>query len=55
MDTTLNKPATVSILTAASTFMAAIMAKVRAAVEAQAPVGYEDEAGFHYGSPDFKN
>jgi len=27
-----------------------IMALLRATVEARAPVGYEDEAGFHYGT-----
>jgi len=35
--------------------LAAIAAKVRAAINAQVPVGYEDETGFHYGTPDFKN
>jgi hypothetical protein len=27
---------------------ARIIAKLRAAIEARAPVGYEDETGFHY-------
>jgi hypothetical protein len=36
-----------AILTVAA---AAIMAKVRATFNAQAPEGFEDEAGFHYGS-----
>jgi hypothetical protein len=27
-----------------------IIALVRAALEARAPVGYEDESGFHYGA-----
>ena len=29
-------------------FPARIIAKLRAAIEARAPVGYEDETGFHY-------
>lgn len=28
---------------------ASIAAKVRAAIEAQAPIGYQDETGFHTG------
>ena len=28
-----------------------IAAKVRAKVNAQAPEGYEDESGFHFGAP----
>ena len=35
--------------------LAAIAAKVRATINAQVPEGYEDETGFHFGSPDFKN
>jgi hypothetical protein len=27
-----------------------IIAKLRAAIEARVPVGYEDESGFHYGA-----
>jgi hypothetical protein len=27
-----------------------IIAKLRAAIEARMPVGYEDESGFHYGA-----
>jgi len=34
---------------------AAIAAKVRAMLDAQVPEGYEDENGFHYGSPTFKS
>jgi hypothetical protein len=30
-------------------FPVRIIAKVRAAIEARVPVGYEDETGFHYG------
>ncbi len=33
----------------AALVIAAIAAKVRATVESQAPVGYEDETGFHFG------
>jgi hypothetical protein len=29
-------------------FPVRIIAKLRAAIEARVPVGYEDEAGFHY-------
>jgi hypothetical protein len=29
-------------------FPVRIVAKLRAAIEARAPVGYEDETGFHY-------
>jgi len=54
MDNTMNK-ATVSLLTIATLVIAAIAAKVRATLNAQAPEGYEDESGFHFGSPDFKN
>ncbi len=35
--------------------IAAIAAKVRATINAQVPEGYEDETGFHFGHPDFKN
>ena len=31
-------------------FPVRIIAKLRAAIEARAPVGYEDESGFHYGA-----
>lgn len=30
-------------------FPVRIIAKLRAAIEARVPVGYEDETGFHYG------
>lgn len=32
-----------------STLFAMIAAKVRAAIEAQVPIGYQDESGFHTG------
>jgi hypothetical protein len=31
-------------------FTVRIIAKLRAAIEARVPVGYEDESGFHYGA-----
>jgi hypothetical protein len=31
-------------------FPVQIIAKLRAAIEAQVPVGYEHESGFHYGA-----
>jgi hypothetical protein len=54
MDNNLNK-ATFSFLAVATLIIAAIMAKVRATVESQVPEGYEDEAGFHFGPPNFRN
>jgi hypothetical protein len=54
MDSTINK-ASVPFLAIAMVILAAIAAKVRATVNAQVPEGYEDETGFHFGSPDFKN
>jgi hypothetical protein len=50
MDNNINK-ASVSLLALAALVVAAVAAKVRATVESQAPVGYEDEAGFHFGNP----
>jgi hypothetical protein len=50
MDNNVNK-ASVSMLAMAALVIAAIAAKVRATVESQAPVGYEDETGFHFGGP----
>jgi hypothetical protein len=50
MDNNINK-ASVSLLAMAALVIAAVAAKVRATVESQAPVGYEDETGFHFGSP----
>lgn len=50
MDNSINK-ASVSLLAIAALVIAAIAAKVRATVDAQAPVGYEDESGFHFGNP----
>jgi hypothetical protein len=53
MDNNVNK-ATVSLLAMASLVIAAIAAKIHATINAQAPVGYEDENGFHFGAPGFK-
>ena len=52
MDSTLNKTTSISFMAMATLVIAAITAKVRAMVEAQAPVGYENETGFHFGKPD---
>jgi hypothetical protein len=50
MDNSVNK-ASVSLLAMATLVIAAIAAKIRATAEAQAPEGYEDATGFHFGSP----
>jgi hypothetical protein len=50
MDNNVNK-ASLSLLALAALVIAAVAAKVRATVESQAPVGYEDENGFHFGFP----
>jgi hypothetical protein len=52
VDNSINKTS-VSLLAMAALVIAAIAAKIRASVEAQAPEGYEDESGFHFGSPPF--
>jgi hypothetical protein len=49
MDNSINK-ASVSLLAMATLVIAAIAAKIRATAEAQAPEGYEDATGFHFGS-----
>jgi hypothetical protein len=54
MDNNINK-ATFSLMAIATLVFAAIMAKVHAAVNSQVPEGYEDEAGFHFGSPTSRN
>jgi hypothetical protein len=54
MDSTINK-ASVPFLTIVMVVIAAVAAKIRATANAQVPEGYEDETGFHFGSPDFKN
>jgi hypothetical protein len=50
MDNSINK-ASVSLLAMATLILAAVAAKVRATVDSQAPEGYEDERGFHFGGP----
>ena len=54
MVSTINK-ASVPFLAIVMVIIAAIAAKVRATINAQVPEGYEDETGFHFGHPDFKN
>jgi hypothetical protein len=52
MDNSINKTS-FSLLAMATLVIAAIAAKVRASAEAQAPEGYEDATGFHFGPPSF--
>lgn len=47
--TTMTKTATPEVTVGLYAAFAAIVAKVRAAIEAQAPIGYQDETGFHTG------
>ena len=47
--TSLTKTATPEVAFGLLTLFAAIAAKVRATIEAQAPIGYQDETGFHTG------
>ena len=54
MDNSINK-ASVPILAMATFVIAAIAAKIRAAAESQAPEGYEDATGFHFGTPNFED
>jgi hypothetical protein len=49
-NTTINK-ASFSLLAMTTLVLAAIADKIRASIEAQVPEGYEDESGFHLGSP----
>jgi hypothetical protein len=53
MDNSVNK-ASISLLAMATLVIAAIVAKIRATAEAQAPEGYEDATGFHFGHPTFE-
>jgi hypothetical protein len=53
MDNHMNK-ASVSLLAMATLVIAAIAAKIRATAAAQAPEGYEDATGFHFGHPNFE-
>jgi hypothetical protein len=54
MDNNINK-ASIPFLGLALVIIAAIGAKIRATIDAQAPEGYEDESGFHFGSTDYKH
>jgi len=45
----------VSVISMATMVVEVTAARVRAAVDAQAPERYEDESGFHFGTPPFKN
>jgi len=53
MDNTINKTS-ISLMAMATLVIAAIAAKIRATAEAQAPEGYEDATGFHFGSSNFE-
>jgi hypothetical protein len=46
---------TFRLLAIATMVLGAIAASVRATVDAQAPEGYEDESGFHFGTPTLKH
>jgi hypothetical protein len=46
---------TIWLLAIAAIVFGAIATKVRATINAQAPEGYEDESGFHFGAPTFKD
>jgi hypothetical protein len=47
--TSMDNKVSFSLLAIFSVAAAAIMAKVRATIDEQAPVGFEDENGFHFG------
>ncbi|HWD19443.1 MAG TPA: hypothetical protein VHB20_09190 [Verrucomicrobiae bacterium] len=49
MDNSINKES-FSLLAIFTLIAAAVMAKLKATMDEQAPVGYEDENGFHYGA-----
>jgi hypothetical protein len=53
MDNNVNK-ASISLLAMTALVVAAIAAKLRATVDAQAPEGYEDASGFHFGAPNIE-
>lgn len=48
--TSITKTAAPEVTLGLFTVFATLAAKVRAAIEAQAPVGYQDETGFHTGT-----
>ncbi|HZM02799.1 MAG TPA: hypothetical protein VFC44_07225 [Candidatus Saccharimonadales bacterium] len=45
---------TVSLLAVVSVVVTAIIARIHGAFNTQVPVGYEDESGFHFGTPSFE-
>jgi hypothetical protein len=49
MTSVTTKTATPEVTVGLFSVFAAIAAKVRAAIEAQVPLGYQDETGFHTG------
>lgn len=49
MDNNINK-VSFSLLAVLSVVAATVMAKLHAAMEKHAPVGFEDENGFHFGA-----
>jgi len=53
MENSINK-ASVSFLALATLVIAAIAAKIRATAITQAPEGYEDATGFHFGHPNIE-
>jgi hypothetical protein len=44
---------TVCIIVLAALVIGWIVNKVRTTIATKAPLGYEDEAGFHFGAPSF--
>jgi hypothetical protein len=54
MDYTVNG-ITHSLLAMTTMVVGALAGKLRATVDAEVPQGYEDESGFHFGTPTFKN
>jgi hypothetical protein len=54
MVNTVNK-ASVPLLALVTMVIVALVAKIRATIEAQTPEGYEDGTGFHFGSPDHED
>jgi len=47
--TSITKTATPEVTVGLLAAFAAIVARARAVIEAQVPIGYQDEAGFHTG------
>ena len=53
MDNNVNK-VTVSLLAVVSVVVTAIIGGIHGVFSTQVPVGYEDESGFHFGTPSFE-